>query len=1024
MRVLLLTGSSATYMAPPRLAENQIVAGPDWPDERDAAGRWCSLRTPLGEYAVSEILARLSPEEQPDVLVCLVDASRRNLPRQVRAFRGPKVLLLADTHHLQSPLMSMIRYVAAEMFDRIVLLYDRHHAPLFGAAGCTNLFWFPGLTLPFEESDVRNMRGRAHPLAQVGFVGQMGKLHPRRARLLDALTAAKMPLAARALPQREALAHYGSSALGFNASLNGDLNLRVFEILASGALLLTDHLGAGSGLEEIAQQGAGFVTYRTPEELVERARHYLARPDEARALAHAGQVWFDVTLNAERRRAMFRALAFDGVAPAPFPLPVAATKRFRFDSTRDLLASTIVYEGVQELHRTQETVDVALTAGGPAGFAELCATLPRVRLIADGADAKPDLLVMSSSDAAAGAYRRATRVWCWDALDAQLPELAATFSRTGFAAASSELAVYCRPDGAAPVVSAAELLQQARASLSRGDQVRALELGRAALQADPRHVPALVLLAELALLKSGGALAEKLMRQATALAPKDPFVATLLAEALLQQGRVSEADAALAPALRLDPGGLRVLRTLADLRHAQKRDDECVRILEQAARLHPRSADLASRLGTALRRHGRLLEGLQWQRRALGVTEPLVPLGADERVRVVFLAQHPQGWTCLESVWQALRADPRFETTLVGVPYDHPYEAEGGPEAIFAFFRQRGIPHLRWEELELRPGFADIVFVQNPYDVTRPAPLRTAELVKLVPRLAYLPYGLEIGGGERNNTMVMNLPLQQHAWLLCARSERQRDAYARHCATGNAHVAVTGHAKLDALRDLPAVDASELERFAAGRKLIGWNAHFDLRPKAGSACGEGFSTFLRWHEFVLREFAARRDRLALVLRPHPLLFGTLISRRLWPQAKIDQFLARAEAAGVRLDRAPSYLPLFARADAMLSDASSFVLEFSATGKPLAYLHNPDGPQLNDDGDFVRDHCYWTEREEELRSFLDQVEAGEDPRGAARRAAFPRYIHLPPEGTGEAVRRAILDRLAQENLQIGRILATA
>jgi len=221
------------------------------------------------------------------------------------------------------------------------------------------------------------------------------------------------------------------------------------------------------------------------------------------------------------------------------------------------------------------------------------------------------------------------------------------------------------------------------------------------------------------------------------------------------------------------------------------------------------------------------------------------------------------------------------------------------------------------------------------------------------------------------------------------------------------------------LRDLSAVDTTELDRFAAGRKLVGWNPHFDIRPKAGSVWGEGFSTFARWWEFLLAEFARRPD-LALVIRPHPLFFGTLLSRQIWTQAQIDTFLRRTQAAGnVLIDRHPSYLALFKRADAMLSDASSFVLEYGATGKPLVYLHNPDGPGLNDDGDFVREHFYTAEREPELAAFLDMVEAGRDPRGAARRRAFPEYLHQPPEGVGTAVKRAVLDRLKREAPQEAR-----
>lgn len=1009
MRVLLLTGSSARYMAPPQLSEEQIVAGPDWADERDAAGRVRSLQTPVGDYSIAALFAKLPMEQWPDVLVCLVDSSRRNLPRNLAAFRGPKVLLLADTHHLQSPLMTMIRYAAAEPFDRIVFLYDRHHAPIFGAAGFRNLFWFPGLTFPHADALVRGARAGAKPQPQVAFVGQAAKHHPRRARLLSALSAAGVPLVQRALPQAEAPGFYGASALGFNASLNGDLNLRIFEILASGALLLTDELGRGSGLNELAANGAAHVTYASEGELIERARHHLAHPAETRELAAAGAAWFDRVMNAANRRAMFRALALDGVAPEPFPLPEGETTRIAFGHTDQLLASVIVYEGVQELHRTQEGVQVALTPGGPSHFSELCGTLPRVRV--RRADATPaDLLVADAHEAESVCGAPAERVWCWDAQESQLAELGEIFSRVGFAAVSCELAVYCRTTGAQAIApKAGELAAEARACFARGDLSRALELGRAALQADGRCVPALILLAELSLLKQGGPLAEKLLRQARHVAPDDATVTALLGEALLQQRKLPEAELMLARALSAAPAELRALLALAALREAQGRSESAVQVLEEAARLHPRSAEVAARLGRALRREGRVADGLAWQRRAHGATDEILPVEPGRRVRVAFLVQHPQGWTSLESVWRAMATDPRFETTLIALPYLHPYPPEGGPEAIFGFLARHDLPHVRWDECELAPGFADVVFVQNPYDVTRPPAWRTPQLLKLVPRLAYVPYGLEIGGGETNAANQFDLPLQRQAWAVFARSPRHRAMFEQHCSVGAAHVHVSGHPRLDGLRELAVLPRDEeFTAFARGRKIVFWNPQFDIRPD-----GTGYSTFLLWQEFLLDEFARRQD-LAFVIRPHPLFFGTLEARRIWSRAQVEEFLGRVARAGnVLIDRRASYLPVFAAADAMLSDASTFLLEFAATGKPLLYLHNPRGPSLNADGEFVRRHNYTAERAEEIAAFLDQVASGQDPRAAARRQAYPEIMHCPPEGVGEAIKRHVLERLAAE-----------
>lgn len=1010
MRVLFTTVSAASYMRPPVLGDEQIVCGPDWADDIAPDGRVRALRTPAGAYDLGEILARLPAAQRPDVVVCLADASRRNLPRNLRAFTGPKILLIADTHHLQAPIMTMIRYAASEPFDQMVLLYDRHHAGIFRAAGFKNLHWFPGLTFPHSDATVRASWHQGPRRAGLAFVGQAGARHPRRTRLLARLAAAGLPLEQKVVDQAGALPFYGSSLLGFNASLNGDLNLRVFEVLASGAFLLTDRLAPAAGLRHLITEDRDAVFYADEHELAAKAASWLREPRETQVFGEAAARRFLERFGEHHRRTMFTALALNGTPPEPFPVFDPGTIHIDFGGMPSLLAGAMVYEGVQELHRAQEEVRVVLDPAAPESFAQLCGTLPRVRLSRGTTAAGADLFVTPATNTEVAAASGATRVWCSDVTPTLWPELNGRMTAAGYQAASKDLAVYARP---APVAAGtptpAEQAAQARLLYQRGDHAAALELGRTALQRDGRCVEALTLLADLALLRQGGPLAEKLYRHAVDIVPTDAALVAGLAEALLQQDKLAEADTRVTAALRLDPAALRALLVQARLREKQERPLEAIAALRAAATRHPASAAPAQ-LGLLLRRQGRVLEGLDWQRRALGATDEIVPVDpAKGPVRVAFLVQHPQGWTSLESVWRAMAVDPAFAPVIIAAPYQHPYPPEGGPDAIYGFLAKQDVPFVRWDQFPLTPGFADVVFVQNPYDVTRPVPLRTAELLKLVPRLAYVPYGLEIGGGDTNAANQFDLPLQQHAWAVFARSPRHQAMFTRHCSAGDTHVAVTGHPRLDLLQDagkLPACAA--LTRFARGRKIVFWNPQFDIR-----ADGTGYSTFLLWQDLLLQEFTRRSD-LALVIRPHPLFFGALESRRIWSRAQVDAFMRRVVRSGnIVIDREASYLPVFGVSAAMLSDASTFLLEYAATGKPFLYLHNPKGPSLNADGEFIRSHAYTAETAGEITAFLDQVAAGTDPRGPERAAAYPEVMHRPAGGVAAAIKAHLLARLAAE-----------
>lgn len=1010
MHILFLTGSPAHYMAPPQLGDTQIVAGPDWPDAQSPQGNWISIKAPVGDYDIITLLNKLPAEQQPDAVVSLVDASWRNTPRNLAAFNGPKALLIADTHHLSSPLIGMLKYAASEPYDRIVFLYDRHHLSFFHSAGFNNLYWFPGLTFPHDDDTVKAARMKKRD-PRIAFVGQSGKFHPRRARLLDALKKSKLPLDQQRLSQRKALEFYGSSAIGLNASLNGDLNLRVFEIIASGAALLTDGLASESGLFRLFTEGKDIFTYGTQDELIERAKYNLIHPRETAEVGLAGSALFDRLFNAPLRRATFLDLLVDGKHRPEFAEPANVNQRVYFGGNTDqLLPSIIAYEKVQELHRVQEQVNVVVGPDAPACISDIFSTLPNVILSNCLATIRADIIVASISSHKAVAASGATRLWCWDATEAEMRKLSDYFLNYNYKLESNDIALYYKSTDSSAQKCASKSAGKARMLFEQGDINGALNQSGSALKQDGACIAAITVLADIALIKHNGVLAEKLLRQALRLAPKEAGIMAALAEALIMQSKTKEAEIATNDALRIQPDQLRALLAYAKLHEESGHPSEGLKSLRLAVEYHPKSPMAANRLGLALRLQGRLLDGLAWQRRALGIVDKMTTVDPCKGpVRIAFLVQHPQGWTSLESVWRAMAEDPAFAPVIIAAPYRHPYPSEGGPDAIFGFLTKQGVPFVRWEQFPLKPGFADVVFVQNPYDITRPAPLRTRELLKLVPRLAYVPYGLEIGGGNTNATNQFNLPLQQAAWAIFARSPRHRAMFAKHCAAGDQHVTVTGHPRLDllqAIEKLPACAA--LSRFARGRKIIFWNPQFDIR-----ADGTGYSTFLLWQDFLLQEFTLRQD-LALVIRPHPLFFGALESRRIWSREQVDAFVHRVEHSGnIVIDRDASYLPVFGVSAAMLSDASTFLLEYAATGKPFLYLHNAKGPSLNSDGEFIRAHAYSAETAEAIKAFLDQVACGQDPRATERNAAYPEVMHRPAGGVAAAIKDQLLARLAAE-----------
>lgn len=81
---------------------------------------------------------------------------------------------------------------------------------------------------------------------------------------------------------------YSKSKIVFNRSIRDDVNMRVFEGLCSGSLLVTNAID-GNGQEELFRDGVELVTYRDAEELTDKVGFYLQRDGVRRRIAAQGR---------------------------------------------------------------------------------------------------------------------------------------------------------------------------------------------------------------------------------------------------------------------------------------------------------------------------------------------------------------------------------------------------------------------------------------------------------------------------------------------------------------------------------------------------------------------------------------------------------------------------------------------------------------------------------------------------------------------------------------------------------------
>lgn len=355
-------------------APNEVFAGPDCQTGHHPSGIDC-LNVIPGEYDLAEVAKKFAIS--PDIVVIKPDATGRNVARNLSAVPGVKVLILGDTHHLERPIAWMLDYAASEPFDLIICHHARQHVHFFAHAGLNApCYWIPLLSVnPHPQPEAQAL---AYP---VSFIGSMGRWHPYRTQVLDALKEAGLPLHLATTSQEEASAHYARSAISLNVSLNGDINHRVGEVLAAGGFLLTDRLAPQAGLDGLFEDGKHLVHYDGLDDLVDKARYYLSHPEAALAIRRAGRDKFLAEHHPDLKRRQFLDLVLEGKAAPGWDLSGDPRHRFAVpDGPIELLKRVEAYEAVQDLHRRSKNPQLVLAPGFDPTYATDSIDLPRLKI--------------------------------------------------------------------------------------------------------------------------------------------------------------------------------------------------------------------------------------------------------------------------------------------------------------------------------------------------------------------------------------------------------------------------------------------------------------------------------------------------------------------------------------------------------------------------------------------------------------------------------------------------------------------
>jgi glycosyltransferase involved in cell wall biosynthesis len=164
----------------------------------------------------------------------------------------------------------------AKMFD-VIFVAQQACISEFKNHGMKNVFWLPLACDPDRHGKVS-----VEKQYDAGFAGSLED--DRRSALFKRL-AGEMEVSRKQVFLREMAEHFSRSRMVFNSAVKNGLNMRVFEGLCSGSMLLTD---TATGMDDLFQHGKHLVVYQD-DEIVDVARYYLSHEFEREKVAENGR---------------------------------------------------------------------------------------------------------------------------------------------------------------------------------------------------------------------------------------------------------------------------------------------------------------------------------------------------------------------------------------------------------------------------------------------------------------------------------------------------------------------------------------------------------------------------------------------------------------------------------------------------------------------------------------------------------------------------------------------------------------
>jgi hypothetical protein len=337
-------------------------------------------------------------------------------------------------------------------------------------------------------------------------------------------------------------------------------------------------------------------------------------------------------------------------------------------------------------------------------------------------------------------------------------------------------------------------------------------------------------------------------------------------------------------------------------------------------------------------------------------------------IRVGFIVSEPETWDKLNTVYDEMNGRDNFNLFIIVVPSSDEDLSLGNKYSYeLDFFKEKYENVLPAYDgygntVNIKLLNLDYVFYQDPYNIHYPKKLQSDKVAKYT-KICYIPYGYTISGN------FSNLLLYNRSFFRCVYR-----FYADNKSVHNTMKRVFGNNYTKGLQKVFNIGYPSLEYYLGLREQEYTVKNITWAPRWTYDKNTGGSHFIEYKDSFC-ELKKEYTDISFTIRPHPMMFANMVQTSKMTEDEVDDYKELLKKYKIVIDDKSPIDSVIKYTDILISDISSIIPQFFATGKPVIYCRST--LPCNEEFSKMLEGIYVADCWEDVRKYVTEIVSGND-----------------------------------------------